>query len=171
MLRSSARSVSKHILSAVRWLAIAPGDSSGPRVIEITPMRPRDLSALELDRVREHLAGFARSAAGKEACLGLEPTPDRHVAEQRIEHGAQTTALVERQGRPPLDRRYPLGPGRAVDEDRHFLREDNGWGRSLRQLEVIEAAASPGDHDGFILEPAASGWADALRRRLREAPD
>jgi hypothetical protein len=70
--------------------------------------------------------------------------------------------------RPPLDRRYPLGPGRAVDEDRHFLREDNGWGRSLRQLEVIEAAAPPGDHDGFILEPAASGWADALRRRLRE---
>jgi hypothetical protein len=73
--------------------------------------------------------------------------------------------------RPPLDRRYPLGPGRAVDEDRHFLREDNGWGRHLRQLEVIEAEAAAGDHDGFILEPAVSRFADSLRRRLREATD
>jgi hypothetical protein len=56
-----------------------------------------------------------------------------------------------------------------VDEARHFLRADNGWSRILSQLEVIEVSAAPGDHDGFILEPLASAWADPLRRRLREA--
>jgi DNA mismatch repair protein MutS2 len=66
-------------------------------------MRERDLVALEFHRVREHLTGFARSPAGKEACLALRPSAERDAAERRIERTAQSVALIERHGRPPLE--------------------------------------------------------------------
>jgi amino acid adenylation domain-containing protein len=65
--------------------------------------------------------------------------------------------------RPPLAARHHLGGGRVIDRDRSFLREDNGWRRMVRSVEIHELAAPPGDHDGFVLEP----YVRDLARRLR----
>ena len=65
--------------------------------------------------------------------------------------------------RPPLAARHHLGGGRVIDRDRSFLREDNGWRRMVRSVEIQELAAPPGDHDGFVLEP----YVRDLARRLR----
>jgi thioesterase domain-containing protein/acyl carrier protein len=65
--------------------------------------------------------------------------------------------------RPPLAAKHHLGGGRVIDRDRSFLREDNGWRRLVRSLEIHELAAPPGDHDGFVLEP----YVRDLARRLR----
>jgi amino acid adenylation domain-containing protein len=64
--------------------------------------------------------------------------------------------------RPPLAARHQLGGGRVIDRDRSFLREDNGWRRMVRSVEIQELAAPPGDHDGFVLEP----YVRDLARRL-----
>jgi len=65
--------------------------------------------------------------------------------------------------RPPLAARHHLGGGRVIDRDRSFLREDNGWRRMVRSVEIQELSAPPGDHDGFVLEP----YVRDLARRLR----
>jgi len=71
--------------------------------------------------------------------------------------------------RPKLDRTYVLGPGRVVDAQRVFVREDNGWRAYIADLEIHEVAGKAGDHDGFILEPAVRSMATKLRTRLRQA--
>jgi thioesterase domain-containing protein len=65
--------------------------------------------------------------------------------------------------RPPLAAKHRLGGGRVIDRDRSFLREDNGWRRMVKSLEIQELACPPGDHDGFVLEP----YVRDLARRLR----
>ena len=65
-------------------------------------MRPRDLAALEFDRVRNRLADFACSSAGKEACRALAPQSERSAAENALEAVWQCFRLLEKQGIIPL---------------------------------------------------------------------
>ncbi|HEX7406448.1 MAG TPA: endonuclease MutS2 [Candidatus Binatia bacterium] len=65
-------------------------------------MRPRDLAALEFDHVRNRLADFACSPAGKDACGALVPTGERGQAEPALEAAWQCFRLLEQQGNIPL---------------------------------------------------------------------
>lgn len=65
-------------------------------------MRPRDLAALEFDQVRNRVADFARSPAGKEACLELDPTTDRAAVSRALDATYQCTRLIETAGDIPL---------------------------------------------------------------------
>jgi len=70
--------------------------------------------------------------------------------------------------RPPLAPKHRLSGGRVIDAERSFLREDNGWRRIVRSLEIHELACPPGDHDGFVLEPYVRDLARRLRQFLPE---
>jgi amino acid adenylation domain-containing protein len=72
--------------------------------------------------------------------------------------------------RPPLQYAYRLGANRAVDKELVFVRPDGGWRPFVSELEVIEVPGAPGDHDGFVLEPAVRTLAARLRRCLAAAP-
>ncbi len=65
-------------------------------------MRPRDLTALEFDHVRNRVADFACSPAGKEACRTLAPSADRLVVERALAAAWQCFRLIEEHGEPPL---------------------------------------------------------------------
>lgn len=65
-------------------------------------MRPRDLAALEFDRVRDRLADLACSPAGKESCRGLVPSSDREAVERALETAWQCFRLIEEHGNLPL---------------------------------------------------------------------
>ena len=65
-------------------------------------MRPRNLTALEFDQVRNRLADFACSPAGKEACRTLLPSADRSVVERALAAAWQCFRLIEEHGDPPL---------------------------------------------------------------------
>ncbi|MFN8627700.1 MAG: endonuclease MutS2 [Candidatus Binatia bacterium] len=65
-------------------------------------MRPRDLAALEFDVVRNRLADFACSPAGKEACRALAPTGVRAQPEQALDAAWQCFRLLEQEGAIPL---------------------------------------------------------------------
>ena len=68
--------------------------------------------------------------------------------------------------RPVLDRRYDLGDGRYANRDRELVFEDNGWGRFIERLRVVE---TPGDHDSMVLEPNVRSLAGELRRAIEAA--
>lgn len=70
--------------------------------------------------------------------------------------------------RPPLAALHRLAGGRAVDSQRSFLREDNGWRRMVKSLEIHELACPAGDHDGFVLEPYVRDLARRLQQFLPE---
>lgn len=65
-------------------------------------MRPRDLAALELDRVRRRVADFARSPAGKQACGELQPHTERPAVSRALEATHQCCRLMETHGDLPL---------------------------------------------------------------------
>src|SRR5512136_274567 len=65
-------------------------------------MRPRDLTALEFDYVRNRLADLACSPAGREACRTLAPSPERFVVERALDTAWQCFRLIEEHGDPPL---------------------------------------------------------------------
>lgn len=70
--------------------------------------------------------------------------------------------------RPRLDRCHVFGPERAINKHRAFVREDNGWSSNLPQLVIKEVAAEPGDHDGFVLEPAVRNLVQQLREFIND---
>src|SRR5262249_27201222 len=65
-------------------------------------MRPRDLTALEFDHVRNRLADFACSPAGKESCRALVPSPERAVVARALDAAWQCFRLIEEHGDLPL---------------------------------------------------------------------
>ncbi len=69
--------------------------------------------------------------------------------------------------RPKLDQFVHLDGGRAINKKRDFVRSDNGWSPHIKHLDIQEIAAEPGDHDGFVLEPAVRD----LARRFRQLMD
>ncbi|PKL39679.1 MAG: hypothetical protein CVV44_05510 [Spirochaetae bacterium HGW-Spirochaetae-1] len=56
--------------------------------------------------------------------------------------------------RPKLDQYIHLDGGRVINRKREFVRPDGGWSPHIRHFDIQEIAAEPGDHDGFVLEPA-----------------
>jgi thioesterase domain-containing protein len=70
--------------------------------------------------------------------------------------------------RPPLAPMHHLAGGRVINKERGFLREDNGWRRMVRSVEIHELVCPPGDHDGFVLEPFVRDLARRLRAYLPE---
>jgi thioesterase domain-containing protein len=66
--------------------------------------------------------------------------------------------------RPPLQHHYRLGANRAVDKELVFVRPDGGWAPYVKDLEVFEVPGEPGDHDGFVLEPAVRTLVAKLRQ-------
>ncbi|MEZ6187923.1 MAG: amino acid adenylation domain-containing protein [Planctomycetota bacterium] len=68
--------------------------------------------------------------------------------------------------KPRVDDVIDLGDGRVVDAHRTFLYADNRWGEFLPNLEIVDV---PGDHDGFVLEPAVRTLASHLRLAVAEA--
>ena len=89
-------------------------------------MRPRDLTALEFDHVRNRLADFACSPAGKEACRILAPSADRSVVERALAAAWQCFRLIEEHGAPPV-----------------------------REFADLRAALRSAAHDGAVLDGAA----------------
>ncbi len=73
-------------------------------------MRPRDLETLELPRVLEAIAGFARSESGRDAVHALRPTTDRAVADDRLDVAAELLALSAEAGAMPTADVPRLGP-------------------------------------------------------------
>ncbi|HEV7733046.1 MAG TPA: Smr/MutS family protein [Candidatus Binatia bacterium] len=73
-------------------------------------MRPRDLETLELPRVLEAIAGFARSESGRDAVHALRPTTDRAVADDRLDVAAELLALTAEAGAMPTADVPRLGP-------------------------------------------------------------
>jgi len=65
-------------------------------------MRPRDLTALEFDHVRNRLADFAYSPAGKETCRSLTPSTDRATVTRALDAAWQCFRLIEEHGDLPL---------------------------------------------------------------------
>lgn len=65
-------------------------------------MRDRDLAALEFDQVREELARFAASSAGKSSCRELRPSADRAVVHEELERAWQCLRLIDQFGNLPL---------------------------------------------------------------------
>lgn len=65
-------------------------------------MRPRDLEALGYEAVLGHLADFASSPGGKEACRALRPAGERQAAAAALEATWQCLRLIEREGPIPL---------------------------------------------------------------------
>ncbi|MCK6556513.1 endonuclease MutS2 [Candidatus Binatia bacterium] len=65
-------------------------------------MRPRDLAALELDRVGARLADFAHSIPGKERCRELKPLASRDAAVAALDEAWQAVRLIEEAGDLPL---------------------------------------------------------------------
>lgn len=65
-------------------------------------MRPRDLSALEFDRVLARLSDFASSSGGKAACLALKPKDERVEVERELDQVEEVLRLDERAGDMPL---------------------------------------------------------------------
>ncbi|MFV0303275.1 MAG: polyketide synthase dehydratase domain-containing protein, partial [Paracoccus sp. (in: a-proteobacteria)] len=66
--------------------------------------------------------------------------------------------------RPPLDYRYKVSDGQFVTAGREYLIPDNGWGRWMPRLEVLEV---PGDHDSMVLEPNVRKLGGLMREILR----
>jgi DNA mismatch repair protein MutS2 len=65
-------------------------------------MRARDLDALEFSQVRNRLADFASSPAGKDVCRALAPVTDRGAAAEALEAAWQCFRLIEQHGDVPL---------------------------------------------------------------------
>ena len=65
-------------------------------------VRPRDLVALEFDRVRARLADFAMSPVGKEVCHRLVPSAERGVVQRDLDTAWQCVRLFEEHGSLPL---------------------------------------------------------------------
>ena len=65
-------------------------------------MRVRDVAALQFDAVRQRLADYARSPAGKDACRALSPTSDRTSATQALDRTWHCFRLVEQFGPLPV---------------------------------------------------------------------
>jgi DNA mismatch repair protein MutS2 len=99
-------------------------------------VRPRDLVALEFDHVRNRLADFACSSAGKEACRALTPHSERSEAEPALEAAWQCFRLLEEQGSVPLsefpDIRFSL---RTAAREGSVLE-----GKSLVEVRTVLAA-------------------------------
>lgn len=68
--------------------------------------------------------------------------------------------------RPPLPVHYILRDGTRLSHDRSRLSEDNGWGKWMPNLRVVEV---PGDHDSMVLSPNVRVLASRLRAELRRA--
>ena len=77
-------------------------------------MRPRDLETLELPRVLDAVAAYARSDAGRDAVRALVPTSDRDEAERRLQVTTELLALDAEAGRVPTADVAPLGPALAA---------------------------------------------------------
>jgi len=65
-------------------------------------VRPRDLDALEFDRVRAQLATFACSTAGQEACRAIAPSATLDVATAELERTWQFTRWLDRHASSPV---------------------------------------------------------------------
>jgi amino acid adenylation domain-containing protein len=143
----------------------------------------RDKAQIHIERIREEGSDYLREWARNKYAwelgrirhqFGLSEADAADPAQYRSEfvHQAIMYARSVYQPRfydghivlfrPPLAARHQLGGGRVIDRDRSFLREDNGWRRMVRSVEIQELAAPPGDHDGFVLEP----YVRDLARRL-----
>ena len=109
-------------------------------------MRPRDLAALEFDAVRNRVADFAVSTAGKEACRGLAPRTDRVAVETALDAVWQCVRLIDEQETVPPE-----------------------------EFPDIRAALRTASHEGFVLDGeslaairAVLTAADATRAFLRK---
>jgi DNA mismatch repair protein MutS2 len=109
-------------------------------------MRARDLVALELPRVYARLSEFAASAAGREACLALQPSSDRGGCEREVGRTWDCHRLLEQVGQPPLSALEDIRPhlrraahpgfvldGKALVEVRAVLEVARGVGAFFRK--------------------------------------
>ena len=65
--------------------------------------------------------------------------------------------------RPPLEGRWRLASGRLVNEDRHYVFEDNGWRAWAPAMEVVEV---PGDHISMVENLEAETLAARMLARI-----
>lgn len=84
------------------------------------------------------------------------------IGAYRVENWAGPMTLF----RPPLSRRFKVGGGRFVSEEREYVDPHNGWLPYVPTIDVIEV---PGDHDSMVLEPNVRVLSAQMRRVLDEA--
>lgn len=166
-----------------------------PLVVLFDTVNPAALTPLELsDRVRIHLDGtrkgglkyvtqhakqrFAWELGRVRTALGARPEPPRDSALYRSEAVFKATEVAMKHYRPtyydgavvlfrpPLNRLYEVSGGRGVNDQRELVFPDGGWQHWVRTLEVHEVAGTPGDHDGFVLEPYVRDLATRLHHHL-----
>ena len=124
----------------------------------------RDRAGWELSRLRGRAPSEPEPAADA-ATYRSDRVWDatfRSMRAYSIPHYAGPVKLYK----PRVDDVVDIGGGRVVDAHRTFLYPDNRWGEFLERLEIIDV---PGDHDGFVLEPAVRTLASHLRLALAEA--
>lgn len=100
-------------------------------------MRPRDLVALEFEHVRNRLADFARSTAGKEACRALAPRSERRAVTQALQTAWECFRLIEQHGTIPVDEFPDIRPALRPAAHEGFVLD----GKSLVAIRSVLAAA------------------------------
>jgi thioesterase domain-containing protein len=120
----------------------------------------------ELKLMRERL-GLDRPLSGPAIFRGqaIFQATERAEARYRPRPYPGAIALF----RPRIDDRVYLGRDRILNRNKRFVRFDNGWLPHVPHLRIEEIAADPGDHDGFVLEPAVRDLAAKLRRFLESS--
>ncbi len=128
-------------------------------------MPGRALQVLEFNRVLEHVAGFASTAAGREMIRGLRPVDDADAARARLDAVAETVRFLE----PRADWGLPAVPDAANTVARLEVEGSVVPAAGLAQLGGLLAAGRAVDR---VLAEGAGGLPalQELRGRLLSHP-
>jgi thioesterase domain-containing protein/acyl carrier protein len=170
---------------------IAAGETVSLLAMLDTPAPTRDDTLSAVDRVTIQLqnlrrdkgafvttwwrdrSAWKRAMRAKGADTGNHETGALHNAEiESAFYGALGRYTLTRYPgditlyRPHRRVAHRLRGGRLLDDERNFVRDDNGWTSFCERLTVIQM---PGDHDSMVLEPNVRVLAARLRAALDEA--
>ena len=98
-------------------------------------MNDHALRVLEYDKVTIIVAGYAASAAGRDAVLSLLPAADASVVENRLQETREFIFLLRGSQTPPLD---------GIPDVRHAVRRLRVGGSMLSPLELLNSAVMLG---------------------------
>ncbi|RYH01248.1 KR domain-containing protein [Salipiger sp. IMCC34102] len=147
------------------------------------PLAARDKTAIKLQQMRESGPGFLARWARDRVVQRLTGRIDPAQAPRggSVVENTQIEAAFHRSRfaydlrpydgpvtlfRPPVAARWTAADGTAIDEDRHYVAEDNFWRGHLPQIDV---RITPGDHHSMVLEPNVRALALDLRAVLGRA--
>lgn len=140
-------------------------------------MRPRDLDALEFDRVRTQLASFAFSTAGQAACGAIAPSNDLDIACVELDRTWQYTRWLDRQSSVPIAEFPDIQPALKSAAHAGFVLDAASLVAVRTVLQVAQRARTMLNKSGDALDKLAElpthlepipNLRDALERALDE---